>query len=75
VSDGGTQDLIERIRVTADPKEKMVIAGLARAPIHEDGIDKACDNCIYFLARRAWCDLPELNIPVDPDWYCALWRV
>ena len=65
----------DRIRATADLKARCEIAGLARAPIEEDGITKACDNCIYFLARRGWCDIPELNIPVDPDWYCLLWRV
>jgi hypothetical protein len=56
-------------------KERVVIAGLIRKPVEDDGITKACDNCIYFLARREWCDLPELNIPVDPDWFCDLWRV
>ena len=70
-----TQEMIDRLRATADIKQRCSIAGLARAPVAEDGIDKACDNCIYFLPRLGWCDLPELNIPVDPDWYCVLWRV
>ena len=72
---GSFQDTVDRMRATRDIKERVVIAGLMRKPVEDDGITKACDNCIYFLARRAWCDLPELNIPVDPDWFCDLWRV
>ncbi len=70
-----TQKTIDRMRSATDIKERTVIGGLIRKPVEDDGITKACDNCIYFLARREWCDLPELNIPVDPDWYCDLWRV
>ena len=75
VSDNATQEIVGRLRATPDIKERVVIAGLIRKPVEDDGITKACDNCIYFLARREWCDLPELNIPVDPDWFCDLWRV
>jgi hypothetical protein len=75
VSDDVTQAMVDRLRATADMKEKVVIAGLTHTPVEADGIEKSCENCIYFLARRSWCDLPELNIPVDPEWYCALWRV
>jgi hypothetical protein len=69
------QVTVDRMRATGDIKERVVLAGLIRKSVEDDGITKACDNCIYFLARREWCDLPELNIPVDPDWYCGLWRV
>jgi hypothetical protein len=75
VSDDATDELVRRIRATADLKVRCDIAGLARTPVREDDIEKACDNCIYFLARRGWCDMPELNVPADPDWYCYLWRV
>jgi hypothetical protein len=75
MSDNASQLLIDRMKACADMKEKMTIVGLARSPVESDGIEKSCENCIYFLARRRWCDLPELNIPVDPEWYCDLWRV
>jgi hypothetical protein len=68
-------ELSASLRATVDLKQRCDMAGLAREPVERDGITMACDNCIYFLARRAWCDVPELNIPVDPDWYCLLWRV
>ncbi len=75
MSDAVTDAIVDRLRATPDMKQKMAIAGLAHAPIDEDGLEKSCENCIYFLARSLWCDLPELNIPVDPEWYCVLWRV
>ena len=67
--------MVDRLRACPDPKERADIVGLARAPVESDGIEQSCANCIYFLARRGWCDVPELNIPVDPEWYCAMWRV
>ena len=75
MSDDASQAMVDRLRTISDMKEKAVVAGLKHAPIHDDGIEKSCENCIYFLARRLWCDLPELNIPVDAEWYCDLWRV
>ncbi len=75
MSDDATQAIVDHIRTTPEKMKRAVIAGLARAPVDEDGIEKSCENCIYFLARHQWCDLPELDIPVDPDWYCVLWRV
>jgi hypothetical protein len=75
MSDAATREIVDRLRTAADMKEKAVIAELAHTPVEADGLEMSCENCIYFLARRSWCDLPELNIPVDPEWYCALWRV
>ena len=75
MSDQATEQLIERLRASADLKEKADIAGLAHNPVETEGFEMSCENCIYFLPRRSWCDLPELNIPVDPEWYCYLWRV
>jgi hypothetical protein len=75
VSDPASQAIVDRLRAAAGMKERAVIAELAHAPVESDGISRSCENCIYFLARRSWCDLPELDIPVDPEWYCALWRV
>lgn len=34
-----------------------------------------CQECIYYLTNRRWCDLPELPVPVEPEWYCRLWKV
>ncbi len=34
-----------------------------------------CKECIYYLPKRKWCDLPALPLPVEPDWYCKLWKL
>ena len=75
MTDDVMRALLERIRASADMRDKAEIAGLTHAPVEANDIVQSCENCIYFLARRQWCDLPELNIPVDAEWYCKLWRV
>jgi hypothetical protein len=56
-----------------DLEGKLVIGGFLNQP---HGPDKLrCMECINFLVNRKWCDLPELMVPVEPDWYCRLWRI
>jgi hypothetical protein len=57
----------------ADLKSKLVIGGFMNHPYGPD--NWRCADCIYYLANRKWCDLPELAVPVEPDWYCRLWRM
>jgi hypothetical protein len=60
----------------ADPRaalrEKLVISGLTISP--QGSEQQRCLECMYFLVHRRWCDLPELALPVEPDWWCRLWR-
>jgi len=51
---------------------KLVIAGFVDRPYGPDR--QRCTECMYFLVHRKWCDLPELAVPVEPDWWCRLWR-
>jgi hypothetical protein len=67
--------IIDRMRSTPDVKEKVEIAGLARKPFKDGDFKQSCANCIYFLPQHSHCDLPELNFPVDGDWWCRLWRM
>jgi hypothetical protein len=67
--------IIERLRATTDVKERVEIAGLIRKPHTESDPTQECANCIYFLPNHAFCDVPELNFPVNSDWWCRLWRV
>jgi len=56
-----------------DIKGKLIIGGFTDYPV---GAQKMrCMECMYFLANRKWCDLPELSLPVDPEWWCRLWRI
>lgn len=52
---------------------KLVLAGFKDAPHGPDNM--RCLECMYYLVHRRWCDLPELAVPVEPDWWCRLWRI
>jgi len=56
-----------------DLKGKLVVGGFMDHPYGPE--NWRCADCIYYLANRKWCDLPELALPVEADWYCRLWRM
>jgi hypothetical protein len=55
-----------------DLTAKLVISGFTDKPYGPDQM--RCQECMYYLVHRKWCDLPELAVPVEPDWWCRLWR-
>jgi hypothetical protein len=68
------QVLVELRALDPDDLEgKLAIGGFLDHPYGPDKL--RCMECIYFLVNRKWCDLPELLVPVEPDWYCRLWRM
>ena len=54
-------------------ENKLVISGFIDHPYGDD--QDRCLECMYYLVHRKWCDLPELAVPVDPEWWCRLWRI
>ena len=56
-----------------DLRRKLIVSGWLLTPYGED--EMRCQECMYYLVHRRWCDLPELNLPAEPDWYCRLWRI
>jgi hypothetical protein len=68
-------DILAELRQLApdDLKGRLVIGGFTDAPYGPDR--QRCMECMYYLVHRRWCDLPELAVPVDPDWWCRLWRI
>jgi hypothetical protein len=66
-------------RLGALPEEDLIgrldIGGFAPRPVQVDGIEQRCAECIYYLPHRKWCDLPELPVPVEPQWWCRLWKL
>jgi hypothetical protein len=56
-----------------DLKRKLVIGGFVNHPYGPD--KQRCMECMYYLVHRRWCDLPELAVPVEPEWWCRLWRI
>jgi hypothetical protein len=68
------QAILDDLREAGDSLEnKLVIGGFLDRPYGPDGM--RCLECMYYLIHRKWCDLPELALPVEPDWYCRLWRI
>ena len=56
-----------------DLQGKLVLTGFVDKPYGPDQM--RCQECMYYLVHRKWCDLPELAVPVEPDWWCRLWRI
>ena len=54
-------------------EEKLIVSGFVDKPYGED--EQRCLECMYYLVHRKWCDLPELAVPVEADWWCRLWRI
>lgn len=69
-----TQLLVQLRELPADDlTAKLVVSGFADKPFGPDQM--RCQECMYYLIHRKWCDLPELAVPVEADWYCRLWRI
>jgi hypothetical protein len=62
-----------RVLDPGDLKGKLVIGGFLNQPYGPEKL--RCMECINFLVNRKWCDLPELALPVEANWYCRLWRI
>jgi hypothetical protein len=58
-----------------DLKSKLVIGGFTLSAIEHEGVEQACETCMYYLVHRRYCELPELAMPVEPEWSCRLWRI
>lgn len=68
-------EILDRLRVLPpdDVEGRLVIGGFTDRPYGPD--NQRCMECMYYLVHRRWCDLPELSLPVEPDWWCRLWRI
>jgi len=58
-----------------DLTTRLQVGGFLREPKEIAGVMQRCQECIYYLPHRKWCDLPELPVPVEPNWWCRLWKV
>ena len=55
-----------------DLRGKLKLTGFVDKPHGPDG--RRCQECMYYLVHNKFCDLPEIAIPVEPDWCCRFWR-
>jgi hypothetical protein len=70
------QELVRRLQEGGkDLPTQLVVAGFTLSPVYHHGVVQSCRSCMYYLIRRRYCALPELNVPVEPDWSCRLWRI
>jgi len=61
-----------------DYASKLKVAGFTATPYHPpEGVEleQSCSTCMYFERHREFCNLPELALPVRPEWSCVLWRI
>ena len=56
-----------------DLEKKLIISGFTDRPWGKDGL--SCRECIYYRTHSKWCALPALSLPVEPEWWCRLWRI
>jgi hypothetical protein len=54
---------------------RLDVGGFANHVVGEGENLQRCQECIYYLPNGKWCDLPELPVPVEPDWWCRLWKI
>jgi hypothetical protein len=68
-------DILAELRGLApdELEQKLVIGGFVDHPYGPER--QRCMECMYYLVHRRWCDLPELAVPVEPEWWCRLWRI
>lgn len=77
------QRIVNRLRALErdDLLAHLSVGGFADHRLGEDGemedgaMVLRCQECIYYLPKRRWCDLPELPLPVEAHWYCRLWKL
>ena len=80
-SSDAVQRIVARL-AAADPvgdhAALMRIAGFTLTPYlsaDADDIAQACETGMYYAQHRQFCELPELRLPVRPEWSCRLWRI
>ena len=56
-------------------EQRLIIGGFTLDSIEYEEIEQACETCMYYLVHRRYCELPELDVPVEAEWSCRLWRI
>lgn len=75
-TDDDVRTIVARLQaVHGNLEQQLVIGGFTLNPVRHGGFDQPCETCMYYLVHRNWCDLPELDLPVEPEWSCRLWRI
>lgn len=72
-----TNEIVRRLRTEAgqDLTKKLMISGFTDHTIEVADMEQPCETCMYYLIHNNFCELPELMLPVEPEWSCRLWRI
>ena len=70
-------EIVGRLRTEAmgDLTRKLVVAGVEPRPYAAGDLAQECGTCMYFQIHHRHCELPELDLPMEPTWSCRLWRI
>lgn len=76
----GVNQVVARLQQipSKDYAAKLKIAGFTAQPYRPPDdmeLEQCCATCMYFERNRQFCNLPELALPVLPQWSCVLWRI
>lgn len=70
------ESVLHRLQTEAsDLRSKLVIAGFTLQAVKEGEFTQHCETCMYFKRHDNHCELPELDLPVEQEWSCRLWRI
>ncbi|MBL4756734.1 MAG: hypothetical protein JKY32_03565 [Rhizobiales bacterium] len=70
------QEIVGRLQTSdGSLEQRLVIGGFTLEMIEHEDIEQACETCMYYLVHRRYCELPELDVPVEAEWSCRLWRI
>lgn len=72
-----SEAIVARLQTEADEDltQKLVICGMTDHTVEVDDMEQPCETCMYYLVNKKFCELPELMLPVEPEWSCRLWRI
>lgn len=70
-------EIVNRLQVEAGDnlEKKLVVSGFTDYTVEAEDIEQPCETCMYYKVHAKFCDLPELMLPVEPEWSCRLWRI
>jgi len=70
------QEVINRLQTSDQSLDaKLIIGGFTLTPVTHGGLECACETCMYYKVHQKYCELPELELPVEEQWSCRLWRI
>ncbi|MEP7012141.1 MAG: hypothetical protein ABJC13_17605 [Acidobacteriota bacterium] len=70
------QAIVRSIRASdGELTTKLRLAGFTDHSVTHFDLEQSCETCMYFQVHHGWCVLPEIDLPVKPEWSCNVWRI